>query len=49
MAKVINNKRKTSTPKPVDIKDDQSTQTIENDEEEETDEQLHLQNYKTDL
>ncbi len=45
MAKVINNKRKTSTPKPVDIKDDQ---TIENDEEE-TDEQLHLQNYKTDL
>jgi len=45
MAKVINNKRKTSTPKPVDIKDDQ---TKENDEEE-TDEQLHLQNYKTDL
>jgi len=39
--------KKTSTPKPGDFKDDQSTQTIEN--EEETDEHLHLQNYKTDL
>jgi hypothetical protein len=47
MAKVINSKRKTSTPKPVDIEEDQSTETTKNDEQ--TDEQLHLQNYKTDL
>jgi hypothetical protein len=44
MAKVINSKRKTSTPKPVDIEDDQSTE-----DDEQTDEHLHLQNYKTDL
>ena len=43
MTKVINEKRKTSTPKPVDIKDDQSQQTVE------IDEHLHLQNSKTDL
>jgi hypothetical protein len=47
MTKVINSKRKTSTPKPVDIEDDPSIQTTENDEQ--TDENLHLQNYKTDL
>jgi hypothetical protein len=47
MTKVINNKRKTSTPKPVDMEDDQSSPTIENDEQ--TDEHIHLHNYKTDL
>ncbi|CAF1202120.1 unnamed protein product [Rotaria sordida] len=47
MTKVINNKRKTSTPKPVDSEDNPSTQIIENDKE--TDEYLHLQNDKTDL
>jgi len=47
IAKVINNKRKTSTPKPVESYDDQSTQTTDNDED--TDERLHLQNSKTDL
>lgn len=47
MARVINNKRKTSTPKPVDIEDEQSKQPTENAEE--TDEHLHLQNFKTDL
>jgi hypothetical protein len=37
---VINKKRKTSTAKPVESEDDQSK---------DVDEQLHLQNYKTDL
>ncbi|CAF1381138.1 unnamed protein product [Adineta steineri] len=44
MAKIINSKRKTSTPKPVKIEDEQS---ILNDNDNE--EHLHLQSYKTDL
>lgn len=44
MARIITSKRKTSTPKPVDIENKQS---LENDEQ--TDEHLHLQNFKTDL
>jgi hypothetical protein len=44
MTEVINTNRKKNTTKSVDIEDRQS---LEN--EEQTDEHLNLQNYKTDL
>jgi hypothetical protein len=47
MTKVINTNRKKNAPKPVDTEDNQSPKMTNN--EEQFDEQLRLQHYKTDL
>ncbi|CAF4931983.1 unnamed protein product, partial [Rotaria sp. Silwood1] len=49
MIKLVNEKQKTDSEKPINIEDENTQETIENEEMQDTDEHLHLQNYKTDL
>ncbi|CAF3760851.1 unnamed protein product, partial [Rotaria sp. Silwood1] len=49
MIKLVHEKQKTDSEKPINIEDENTQETLENEEMQDTDERLHLQNYKTDL